>query len=135
MELNIRRILVQCEDTFEEGAVRVETPLRKAGVIFVVENPFAGTVGADLAPMIDASVSLGRKVGKKLVEVMGGFEVQGYGKGALGRPCWGAGARQRAADHCLRQSRCARRSAGARRGSLLFPERSPRRERVYRHPG
>ncbi len=39
MELNIRRILVQCEDTFEEGAVRVETPLRKAGVIFVVENP------------------------------------------------------------------------------------------------
>ncbi|WP_421699790.1 amino acid synthesis family protein [Ancylobacter sp.] len=83
MELNIRRVLVQCEDTFEEGAVRVETPLRKAAVIFVVENPLAGTVGADLSPLIEASVDLGRKVGAKLVEVMAGFEVQGYGKGAL----------------------------------------------------
>lgn len=83
MELNIRRILVQGEDTFEEGAVRVETPLRKVAVIFVVENPFAGTIGADLTPMIDASVNLGRKVGEKLVEILGGFEVQGYGKGAL----------------------------------------------------
>jgi hypothetical protein len=83
MDLTIRKILTQIEDTFEDGAIRVERPLRKAAVIFIVENPMAGTKGEDLQSMIDASRDLGQKVGRKLVEVMGEFAVEGYGKGGL----------------------------------------------------
>lgn len=83
MTFNIRRILTQVDDIYEEGAARVETPLRKAAVILVLQNPFAGTKGADLGSMIEASPQLGELVGRRLVEVMSGFEVQGYGKGGL----------------------------------------------------
>lgn len=83
MKFNIRRISTQIDDIYEEGATRVETPLRKAAVILVLENPFVGTKGADLKPMIEASPKLGELVGEKLVEAMDGFEVQGYGKGGL----------------------------------------------------
>ncbi|MEJ5902439.1 amino acid synthesis family protein [Ochrobactrum teleogrylli] len=83
MNLNIRRVLTQVDDTFEEGVSRVDIPLRKAAVIFIVENPLAGTKGEDLKAMIDVSPELGLLVGQKLVEVMGNFPVQGYGKGGL----------------------------------------------------
>ena len=83
MKFNIRRILTQVDDIYEEGAARVATPLRKAAVIFVIENPFVGTKGADLQPMIEASPELGKLVGQKLLEAMDGFEIQGYGKGGL----------------------------------------------------
>lgn len=83
MQFNIRRVSTQIDDIHEEGATRVDTPLRKAAVIFVLENPFVGTRGADLKPMIEASPKLGALIGDKLVEAMGGFEVQGYGKGGL----------------------------------------------------
>lgn len=83
MKFNIRRVHTQVDDIYEEGAIRLDRPLRKAAVIFVVENPFAGRKGADLKPMIEASPDLGVLVGRKLVEVMHGFPVQGYGKGGL----------------------------------------------------
>jgi hypothetical protein len=83
MKFNIRRIVTQVDDIYEEGTARVATPLRKVAVIFVIENPFVGTKGADLKPMIEASPQLGKLVGRKLVEVMDGFEIQGYGKGGL----------------------------------------------------
>ncbi len=83
MELNIRKIFTQVEDTFEDGVMRVARPLRKAAVIFIVENPLAGTRGEDLQPLIDASRDLGHKVGRMLVKVMGEFAVEGYGKGGL----------------------------------------------------
>jgi len=83
MQLNIRRTLTSVEDTFEEGATRVDVPLRKAAVIVVVENPMVGTKGADLSEMIAASAKLGADMGARLVEAMGGMPVQGYGKGGL----------------------------------------------------
>ncbi|MDR5653407.1 amino acid synthesis family protein [Ruixingdingia sedimenti] len=83
MEIRIRRVLTQIEDTYEEGVTRVETPQRKAAIIFVIENPMAGTKGADLTAMIEASRDMGRIFGEKIREVMGDREVQGYGKGGL----------------------------------------------------
>ncbi|KAA0969486.1 amino acid synthesis family protein [Aureimonas fodinaquatilis] len=83
MDLNIRRVLSFVDDIYEEGVTRVATPLRKAAIIFVIENPMVGTKGADLSEMIAVSPSLGEKVGEKLLAVMGDFDIQSYGKGGL----------------------------------------------------
>lgn len=83
MKINIRRSMTIVEDTFEEGVTSVEVPLRKAAVILVIQNPMAGTRGEDLSEMIATSPELGRKIGAMLLEAMGQFKVQGYGKGGL----------------------------------------------------
>lgn len=83
MNLNIRRILTLIDDIYEDGAVRVETPLRKMAVIFVLENPKVGTKGDDLSGLIAASPALGEQMGHKICAAMQGFEIQSYGKGAL----------------------------------------------------
>lgn len=83
MKLVPRRLLSFVEDIYEEGATRVDVPHRKAAVVAVLQNPFAGTVGADLSEGIKASAELGGLVGRKLMEAMGDFPVQGYGKGGL----------------------------------------------------
>lgn len=83
MDLNIRRVFTIVDDLFEEGVTRVDTPLRKAAVVFVVENPLVGTKGKDLSALIEVSPSLGQKVGEVLLRAMGDFEIQSYGKGGL----------------------------------------------------
>lgn len=83
MDLNIRRVFTIVDDLFEEGVTRVDTPLRKAAVVFVVENPLVGTKGKDLSALIEVSPSLGHKVGEVLLRAMGDFEIQSYGKGGL----------------------------------------------------
>lgn len=83
MTLNIRRTYVHVDDTYEEGIVRKDTPLRRVAVAVVVENPKAGTIGDDLSEMIAASEEIGAIIGKKLVEAMASYEVQSYGKGGL----------------------------------------------------
>ncbi|MBF2714091.1 amino acid synthesis family protein [Agrobacterium vitis] len=83
MELNIRRMLTVKDDAYDDGVTRVERPLRKVAVIFVVANPLAGTRGANVQGLIDVSPKLGEMMGRKLVEAMGEFEIQGYGKGGL----------------------------------------------------
>lgn len=83
MKFTVRRILTQVDDIYVEGATTADPPLRKAAVIVVIENPLSNTVGADLTSMIEASPELGVLVGRKLLETMGNFEIQGYGKGGL----------------------------------------------------
>ena len=83
MNFNVRRSLTIVDEIHEEGATRVETPLRKVAVISVIENPLAGTRGADLSEMIRSSPRLGEVVGHRIVRAMEGFEIQSYGKGGL----------------------------------------------------
>jgi hypothetical protein len=58
-------------------------PLRKVAVVAVVENPYAGRRVDDLRPMIAASEELGHEMGKHLVEALGPYQVQSYGKGGI----------------------------------------------------
>ena len=60
-----------------------EPPLRKVTIAAVVENPFAGVVAADMRPLIDASIELGRAMGERLREHVGPFGVQSYGKAGI----------------------------------------------------
>ena len=58
-------------------------PLRKVAVAAVVENPCAGRQVEDLRPMIAASEELGRQMGKVLMETLGPYQVQSYGKAGI----------------------------------------------------
>lgn len=58
-------------------------PLRKVAVVAVVANPYAGKQVEDLRPMIAASEELGREMGKHLVEALGPYDVQSYGKAGI----------------------------------------------------
>ena len=66
-------------DPDDENAV----PLRKVAVAAVVENPYAGQRVEDLRPIIAASEDLGRKMGKVLMETLGPYQVQSYGKAGI----------------------------------------------------
>ncbi|ERK16287.1 hypothetical protein L579_4195 [Pantoea sp. AS-PWVM4] len=83
MEIEIRRIYTQVDDIYAEGAVKVEKPLRKAAVVFVIKNPLCHSKGADLSSLIEVSPEIGKLMGQKLLEVMNGFPIEGYGKGGL----------------------------------------------------
>jgi hypothetical protein len=58
-------------------------PLRKVAIAAVVENPYAGRQVEDLRPMIEASEELGREMGKVLMETLGPYKVQSYGKAGI----------------------------------------------------
>jgi hypothetical protein len=58
-------------------------PLRKVAVVAVVENPYAGRQVEDLTPMIAASEELGREMGKHLIQAVGPYEIQSYGKAGI----------------------------------------------------
>ncbi len=66
-------------DHSDEQAV----PLRKVAVVAVVENPYASRRVEDLQPLIAASEELGREMGSRLVEALGPYQVQSYGKGGI----------------------------------------------------
>lgn len=78
-----RRILHFTDKVFEAASTRVEIPLLRVAVAFVIENPWAGKKGADLQDMIAESPKLGEQMGDQIVSLLGGAEVQSYGKGGI----------------------------------------------------
>jgi hypothetical protein len=82
MKLRIRRWFNFVEHHVDHGHDNA-APLRKVAVAAVVENPYAGKQVEDLSPMIAASEDLGREMGKVLIETLGPYEVQSYGKGGI----------------------------------------------------
>ena len=82
MKLRIRRWFNFVEHHVDHGHANA-APLRKVAVAAVVENPYAGQQVEDLRPMIAASEELGREMGKVLVETLGPYPVQSYGKAGI----------------------------------------------------
>jgi hypothetical protein len=82
MKLLIRKWFSFVEHQIDRSDTRA-TPLRKVAVAAVVENPCAGRQVADLQPMIAASGELGREMGKVLMETLGPYQVQSYGKAGI----------------------------------------------------
>lgn len=83
MQLPFLRISVVVEDKFSEAGRVAETAIRKAAVIGVLKNPFVGQYFDDLKPFVTASAGLGDHLAIRLMEAIGGQEVQSYGKGGL----------------------------------------------------
>ena len=83
MQLKTRREFTIVEDVFEDFGQKAEPRLRKAALVSIIENPFAGRYVADLADMIEASVPLGQALAARIANAVGGAEVQSYGKGGI----------------------------------------------------
>lgn len=61
---------------------RASAPVTRAALLVVVANPFAGTFGEDLTPLIDLSGQLGTALMGEVVGALAGPPVS-YGKAAL----------------------------------------------------
>lgn len=84
-EVEIRKILNVTEEIFHEGGPRANTPLRRAAVLAVIRNPFAGMYVEDIQPFMDDLKPLGLTMAHRLVDLLGGDPklIEGYGKGAI----------------------------------------------------
>jgi hypothetical protein len=84
-EVVIRKQQVVVEEVFHEGGPRAETPLRRAAVVTVIQNPFAGRYEPEIEGFMEDLKPLGLAMARRLVEALGGDPtvVEGYGKGAI----------------------------------------------------
>ena len=61
-----------------------DTPLRRASVLAIVKNPFAGRYEPDIQWFMEDLKPLGLEMAEALIDILGGADhVEGYGKGAL----------------------------------------------------
>ncbi len=85
MLANIRKLVVQVEETHTEGGQPVVPPTRKALAVAVIANPFAGRYAQNLDELIAIGEELGALLGARCVQALGitPSEAQSYGKAAI----------------------------------------------------
>lgn len=83
--VEIRKRIVTVEDIFHEGGPRAAAPYRRAAILSVIRNPFAGRYVEEIAGFSDDLKPLGLEMAHALIVALGGDPkaVQGYGKGAI----------------------------------------------------
>lgn len=83
--MEIRKLVTIVEETRKEMGRDLPTPVKKAAVIAVIENPFTGTYREDLEELIDDGAKLGDMLGNMARDALGVTkgECEGYGKGAI----------------------------------------------------
>ena len=83
-EVSLRKMQVVVEEVFHEGGPVAAVPQRRAAVLAVIRNPFAGRFVPDIQGFMDDLRPLGISMAKRLVAAIGGADrVEGYGKGAI----------------------------------------------------
>ena len=84
-EPQLRKRAIIIEEIFHEGGPVAETPRRRAAILAVIKNPFAGQYVEDLTGFMDDLKPLGLQMTKDLVDALGGDvnAIEGYGKGAI----------------------------------------------------
>ena len=83
-EFEVRKTLLVVEETVHENGPRPETPRRKAAMLAVVRNPFAGQYEPDLQSAMDDLKPLGAMMTDRLIAALGDVDaIDGYGKGAI----------------------------------------------------
>ena len=80
MQIEIRRWMDFAEETPAPGN---EPPMRKAAIVAVLANPFAGRLVQDLKPLIDASAAVGAAMAERAVKLMLPYRCAGMGKGGV----------------------------------------------------
>lgn len=84
-EVVLRKQQVVVEDIFHEGGPRAAAPLRRAAIVSVIANPYAGRYEPDIQGFMEDLKPLGLAMAQRLIQALGGDPavVQGYGKGAI----------------------------------------------------
>ncbi|SCK07948.1 Amino acid synthesis [Variovorax sp. HW608] len=85
MTANIRKLVIQVDETRKEMGKTIEPPTRRAVAIAVIENPYAGRYSESLDELIDIGEELGALLGRKAVAALGiePGQAQSYGKAAI----------------------------------------------------
>lgn len=85
MSANIRKLVVQVDETRKEMGKTIEPPTRRAVAIAVIENPYAGRYSESLDELIAIGEELGALLGQKAVAALGiePGKAQSYGKAAI----------------------------------------------------
>jgi hypothetical protein len=84
-EVVVRKKVTCVEEIFHEGGPQADQPLRRAAVLAVIRNPFAGKYVASIESYMDDLKPLGLEMAHNLVAALGGRRdaIEGYGKGAI----------------------------------------------------
>ena len=85
MTVQIRKLIVNVEETRREMGRPVEPPTRKAVAIAVIVNPYAGRDSEHLDELIAIGEELGELLGGRCVAALGiePSQAQSYGKAAI----------------------------------------------------
>lgn len=85
MTANIRKLIVQVDETRKEMGRDITPPTRRAVAIAVIENPYAGRYSENLDELIAIGEELGALLGQKAVAALGiaPGDAQSYGKAAI----------------------------------------------------
>lgn len=83
-DIILRKLVTSVEEIYHEGGPVAETPIKRASILAIIENPFAGRYEEDIQGFMDDLRPLGLDMAKRLVQMLGGADqIQGYGKGAI----------------------------------------------------
>ncbi|NVM89604.1 hypothetical protein FHT32_003261 [Variovorax sp. SG517] len=85
MTANIRKLVVQVDETRREMGKDITPPTRRAVAIAVIENPYAGRYSENLDDLIAIGEELGALLGQKAVKALSiePGQAQSYGKAAI----------------------------------------------------
>ena len=85
MPANIRKIIVQVDETLQEMGRTVSPPTRRALAMAVIANPYAGRYSENLDELIAIGEELGALLGQKCVQALGiaPGQAHSYGKAAI----------------------------------------------------
>ena len=85
MAAQIRKLIVQVDETRIEMGRAIEPPTRKALAIAVIANPYAGRYAENLDELIAIGEELGGLLGQRCVQALGiaPGQAQSYGKAAI----------------------------------------------------
>lgn len=85
MTANIRKLVIQVDETRKEMGRDITPPTRRAVAIAVIENPYAGRFSENLDELIAIGEELGALLGQKAVRALGiePGQAQSYGKAAI----------------------------------------------------
>ncbi|BEP46612.1 MULTISPECIES: amino acid synthesis family protein [Variovorax] len=85
MTANIRKLVVQVDETRKEMGRDISPPTRRAVAIAVIDNPYAGRFSENLDELIAIGEELGALLGQKAVKALGiePGQAQSYGKAAI----------------------------------------------------
>ncbi len=83
--VTIRKLLLQVEEIFHEGGPVAKSPLKRAAIVAVIANPFAGRYVEEIQGFMEDLRPLGLTMAQRLIAALGGDAsvVEGYGKGAI----------------------------------------------------
>ncbi|GGE10821.1 hypothetical protein GCM10011390_32300 [Aureimonas endophytica] len=81
----VRKFVVAVEEILHESGPPPAVPARRAAVLAVIENPYAGRYEPEIQDFMADLKPLGLEMSRRLVAALGGDPavVEGYGKGAI----------------------------------------------------